>query len=76
MARLPSEKFLIQQIGDNVVLFEDFTEREIVRFDPRDIEASQKAQQVIAESELPDEDKAFAHFFSGYFYGLAAAQSY
>lgn len=72
MARLPSDDFLIQQIGDNVILFEDGTEREIVRFPVTDRDAIAKAQKTIHDSELSDEDKSFAHFWSGYFYGIAA----
>lgn len=71
MARLPSEMFLIQQIGPDVVLFEEGTEREIVRFNPADHDAAAKAQGVIYESGLSDEDKSFAHFWSGYFYANA-----
>lgn len=72
MAQLPGERFLIQQIGDEVVLFEPYTEREIVRFDPTDRDAASQAQATIHESkELSDEEKAFAHFWSGYFYAHA-----
>jgi hypothetical protein len=72
MARLPSELFLIQQIGGEVILFEDGTEREIVRFDPGDANAAARAQKVIHDDPTLDEqDKAFAHFWSGYFYGCA-----
>jgi hypothetical protein len=73
MARLPSERFLIQQIGAQVVLFEEGTEREIVRFDPRDPESAFLAQRAIADSgSLTAEDKRLAHFWSGYFYAHAA----
>jgi hypothetical protein len=68
MARLPSERYLIQQIGGQVILFEEGSEREIVRFDPSDMDAAAKAQKAIYDSELGDEDKCFAHFWSGYFY--------
>jgi hypothetical protein len=72
MARLPSERFLIQQIGGNVILFEDGTEAEVVRFNPADANASARAQKAIHDSpELSDEDKCFAHFWSGYFYAHA-----
>lgn len=72
MARLPSEMYLIQQIGDNVILFEDHTERQIVKFDPSDTDAAAQAQQVIHDNpDLSDEDKVFAHFWSGYFYAHA-----
>jgi hypothetical protein len=67
MARLPSEKYLIQQVGGVVILFEDFTEREIARFDSGNQDATAKAQQVISGSELGEEDRCFAHFWSGYF---------
>lgn len=71
MARLPSERYLIQQIGEEVILFEDGSEREIVRFNPSDPNAAAKAQKTIYDSELSDEDKSFAHFWSGYFYAHA-----
>jgi hypothetical protein len=72
MARLPSEAWLIQQIDGQVVLFHEGDEREIVRFDPSDADATCKAQQVIHNSELSDEDKCFAHFWSGYFHAHAS----
>ena len=72
MARLPSEGYLMQQIDGTVVLFEDGTEREIVRFDPSDSNAVAQAQLVIHQSELSEEDRAFAHLWSGYFYAHAS----
>jgi hypothetical protein len=78
MARLPSGRYLIQQIADDVVLFEEGSEREIVRFPLHDgqrrADASgiMRAQKSIRESDLPDEDKSFAHFWAGYFYAFAA----
>lgn len=71
MARLPSEMYVIQQIDGMVVLFADMSEREIVRFDPSDANATAQAQNVIAHSELSEEDRCFAHFWSGYFYAHA-----
>jgi RecB family endonuclease NucS len=71
MARLPSERYVIQQIDGIVILFEDMSEREIVRFDPSDANAAARAQDVIAHSELGEEDRCFAHFWSGYFYCAA-----
>lgn len=72
MARLPSEKYLMQDIGGTVILFEDFTEREIVRFDPADRDEVAKAQKVIHDSwDLSEEDKCFAHLWSGYFHAHA-----
>ena len=72
MARLPSDKYLIQQIDGVVVLYEDMSEREILRFDPWDMNAVAQAQKAIYDSELGDEDKCFAHFWSGYFYAHAS----
>lgn len=69
MARLPSERYLIQQIGSEVVLFEDGSERELVRFNPANGHATALAQELIHSLvDLSDEDKVFAHFWSGYFY--------
>jgi hypothetical protein len=72
MAQLPSQDWLIQQIGTEVILFERDTEREIVRFDPSDQNAAAQAQKVIHDApDLSDEDRCFAHFWSGYFYAYA-----
>ena len=71
MARLPSDMYIIQQIGGVVILWEDGTEREIVRFDPSDSNAAAQAQKTIYDSELGPEDRCFAHFWSGYFYAHA-----
>ena len=75
MARLPSEQFLMQQTGSEVVLFEDGTERELVRFDPADSMDAALALEFIRESgELGDEDKAFACFWAGYFHAHAGEE--
>lgn len=73
MAQLPPDgDWLIQQIGGQVILFQRYTEEEIVRFDPADANASAQAQKVIYDSDqLTDEAKCFAHFWSGYFYANA-----
>ena len=69
MARLPGDRFLIQQIDGQVVLFEDGTEREIIRFIPGDPISVMSAQSEIHFNEdLNPEEKSFAHFWSGYFY--------
>lgn len=69
MARLPSEDWLIQQIGGEVVLFRPGDEAEVVRYPAGDMDATAKAQKVIYDSPLLSaEDKCFAHFWSGYFY--------
>jgi hypothetical protein len=71
MARLPSERYLVQQIGGDVILFEDGTERQIVRFDPSDGNAVTTALDVIRDSELGEEDRTFAWFWAGYFYAYS-----
>lgn len=70
MAQLPPDgTWLIQQIGNEVILYHRWTEEEIVRFDPNSADASSRAQGVIANDERLDaEQKSFAHFWSGYFY--------
>lgn len=75
MARLPSGDYLIQQVGDHVIVFRDHTEAQITRFDPASTDEIRIAQAVIATSEMSDEDKAFAHFWSGYFYAHAKEAS-
>lgn len=71
MASLPPDgEYLIQQIGDTVILFQRHTDEELARWDVRDADATAKAQQVIHDlPELSDEAKCFAHFWSGYFHG-------
>jgi hypothetical protein len=76
MATLPSGNWLIQQIGENVVLFDRNTEEEVVRFVATDANEAAQAQKVIfGYHRMSDEDKAFAHFWCGYFYGLAVWQA-
>ncbi len=73
MAQL-GDNWLIQQIGGQVILFERYTEEEIVRFDPADANAAAMAQKTIHDSDqLSDEEKCFAHFWSGYFYAHAVS---
>lgn len=75
MAVLPDGEWLMQQHGGEVVLFHRHTEEEIVRFDPSDADAAAKAQRVIHGSpKLTDEDRCFAHFWSGYFYAHASSE--
>lgn len=70
MASLPPDGlWLIQQIDGQVVLFHRYTEEELVRFDPSDPDATARAQfSIHAVSALTPEQKAFAHFWSGYFH--------
>lgn len=73
MAQLPPDgRWLMQQIAGEVVLFERYTERELLRFDPTDSNACARAQRTIYElEELNAEQKSFAHFWSGYFHAMA-----
>lgn len=73
MAQLPPDgDWLIQQIGKDVVLFNRYTEHEIIRFSTHDGDAVAAAQQDIHESELLDSlQKRWAHFWTGYFYATA-----
>lgn len=74
MAQLPPDgTWLMQQIGQQVILFHRHTEEEILRFDPSDGDAVAKAQFTIYNSDkLTDEAKCFAHMWSGYFYAHAS----
>ena len=73
MAQLPPDgNLLIQQVNGRVVLFERYTERELVSFDPTVAMDVAQAQRLIHEcEELTDEQKAFANFWSGYFYAYS-----
>lgn len=73
MALLPPDgEWKIQQIEGEVILYREGDEFEIVRFDPADANGAAIAQGTIAHSDLlTDEQKCFAHFWSGYFYAHA-----
>lgn len=74
MAQLPPDgEWLVQQIGDQVIVFHRYTEEEIVRFDPSDGNAAAVAQKIIYDDgRLTMEQRCFAHFWSGYFYAHAS----
>lgn len=76
MARLcPGSTWLIQQIGGEVILFHEYTEEEVVRFDPSNgNETAQKQKYIHDHPRLTEEEKCFAHFWSGYFYAHAARE--
>lgn len=66
------EQWLMQQIDGMVILFERYTERELLQFDPSNANEAARAQKTIYDLEdLSDEEKCFAHFWSGYFYAHA-----
>lgn len=70
MAQLPPDgEWLVQLIGDEVIVFQRYTEIEVVRYDNNDPSAAAMAQGVIHRSDLlDDEQKSFAHFWCGYFH--------
>jgi hypothetical protein len=75
MAQLPPDgEWLMQQIGEEVIIFRRYTEEEIVRFYPGVADSVAKAQKVIYDSALTDEQKCFAHMWSGYFYAYAGGR--
>lgn len=73
MAQLPGETWLIQQIDGMVVIFHRHTEEELLRFDPSNANVVAQTQKAIYDlKQLDDEQKCFAHFWSGYFYAHAS----
>ena len=74
MAGLPPDgEWLVQQIGDEVIVFHRDTEEEVVRFVASDGNAAAVAQKTIYDDErLSPEQKCYAHFWSGYFYAHAS----
>ena len=73
MAGLPPDgEWIVQQADGVVVVMNRYSEEEIVSFDPSNGDESARAQRTIHEStDLSDEQKCFAHFWSGYFYAHA-----
>ena len=70
MAQLPNTDYLVQSAGPEIILFHRYTENELVRVNANDANAVAKAQKTIHDlPELDDENKCFAHFWFGYFYG-------
>lgn len=76
MAQLPPDgTWLMQQESGIVRLFHRYTERVLVEFDPGDANAASVAQgRIAALTDLTDEQKCFAHFWSGYFYAHATKE--
>ena len=69
MALLPGERFLVQQIDGDVVVLRTYTEEEVVRYPAGSANETAKAQKVINDApELTEEERAFAHFWAGYFW--------
>jgi hypothetical protein len=77
MAQLPPDgEWLVQLVGTEVIVFQRYTEVEVVRYDVRSANAAATAQGIIHISELlDDEQKSFAHFWCGYFHGYGGAEA-
>lgn len=75
MAGLPPDgTWLIQQNDGIVTIYNQYTQEEILRFDPSDANAAARAQKGIYDlDQLDPEQKCFAHFWSGYFYAHATS---
>lgn len=72
MAQLPGGRLLIQQVDGTVVIFDSYTDETYLTFDPSSGDACAKAQKLIHDDpRMDDEQKCFAHFWSGYFYANA-----
>jgi hypothetical protein len=75
MARLPGMRHVINQAGGIVTLTEDYTELELVQFDPSYGPSVEQALRVIRilgnAGELSAEDACFALVWSGYFHAHA-----
>lgn len=70
MAGLPPDgMWVVQSENGEIFVLNQYTEEEVVRFPARDATAAAIAQKTIYEStELTDEQKCYAHFWTGYFY--------
>lgn len=73
MAQLPPDgQWLVQQIDGQVQIFDRNTQEVLIRFDPTLPGDIAKAQgQISRLVDLTNEQKVFAHFWSGYFYAFA-----
>lgn len=73
MAQLPPDgKWLMQQINGKVTIFNRETEQELLSFNPENSHDIALAQgQISRLVDLTNEQKVFAHFWSGYFYAFA-----
>jgi hypothetical protein len=73
MAQLPPDgEWLVQQVGDEVILFQRYTEEEIAKWQAGDQNSIGPALKVISESDrLDTEQKSYAMFWAGYFYAHA-----
>ncbi len=73
MAQLPPDgRYLVQKIGQAIVILERYTEDVLVSWTAADPGATARAQQDIhLHPDLTDEQKCFAHFWAGYFHAYA-----
>lgn len=73
MAGLPPDgRILIQQNDGLVTIFDSETQEEFLQFNPSNVDSTAIAQKFITDlTQLSDEAKCYAHFWSGYFYAYA-----
>lgn len=70
MAQLPNSDYLVQSEGSMIFIVHRYSEEELITVDATDKNAVAQAQYTIYTlPELSAEDKCFAHFWFGYFYG-------
>lgn len=75
MARLPSNRYCIQLVGADIVLFDDVMQEDVLTFPAQGGSELAKAQKAISEYPMSTEDRAFAHFWCGYFYACTCRTS-
>jgi hypothetical protein len=72
MPEAPRKAYATETIEGEMVTVTELDGTVIVRFDPRDDNAAAQAQKNIYDSTLPGDDKIWAHFWCGFFYGQAS----
>lgn len=72
MAQLPPDgEWLVQLVGNDVIVLHRYSEEEIVHYDNTDADATAKAQYLLhLDDRLTTEQKTFAHFWCGYFHAF------
>jgi hypothetical protein len=70
----PDGEWVVQQNDGVVSIFNQYTQEEIVAFNTSEgVGVAARAQRIISDTErLTDEQKCFAHFWSGYFYAYSS----
>jgi hypothetical protein len=76
MARLSAESsWMIQQNDGMVTIFHEHTQEHLLQFNPGNANETAITQKLIHDlPQLNEEEKCFAHFWSGYFYAHSGAE--